>query len=1022
MNRKRQLAFFLFALLIPAGLFAQSTGSLRGQVIDPSGAAVPNASVTLTGPANTVKVATTDNTGNYIIVGLPGGAYTVRASAPGFSLFEKTNFDLTTGRGSTLDIPLTVEVAKEQVTVSDTQKIEIDPEKNASAIVLKGEDLDFLSDDPDDLQADLLALAGPSVGPNGGQIYIDGFSNGQLPPKENIREIRINSNPFSSEYDQPGFGRIEIFTKPGTDKFRGNVLVNYGDSIFNSRNPFSGTADRPGYSQKQFQANLTGPLTKKSSFNLEVDHRNQNEVSLIQAKVLDPSFLSLSPSQILSPSFTGTSINNWYPTPAERWSVSPRVDYQLSTNITLSARYTWSRNDQPVTGVGGFNLPTRQSSSLGDQNTFQLTETQVIGARAVNESRFQYHRTATDTAGDATLPVINVSSAFTTGGASAFTSYNHTANYEFQNNTSLTRNKHFIKFGVRIRGAEQSSYSPNNYTGSFTFAGFSCAAASSASNPFCAANPGGLVTGLQAYALTQMGLADGMSMQQIRALGGGPTQYSVAGGQPLTSVSQVDAAPFLQDDWRVMPSMTLSLGMRYELQNNINKKGALAPRVGLAWGIGGGQGRNRNPKTVLRAGVGLFYDRIGLNYTLQALRQNGLVQQTYLVQFPNPNALDFYPNNPTAAQLGISALPQNLLQLYSGIQAPRILQTAIGVDRQLPKNITLSVNLTDSRGTHQLRERNINAPFPGTYNPFTGGGLYPLGHSGVLDQYESSGLYKQLQINAQVNARVNSKINLFGYYVYGQAHSNTDSAGTFPMNNYDLTGEWSRAGFDQRHRFQLGGSVTAPFKITLSPNVNFSTAPPLNITVGRDLNGDGIINDRPAFATVAANPAIGVIATPWGVFNTNPYTNPQYGSEIIPRNYAQAYGQFRFNLRIGRSFGFGERVASGNNAQNQGGGGGNFNGGGRDGGGGNRGGGGRGGGGFGGGRGGRGGGGGNNNGGSANNRYTVNLSAEIQNLLNTVNTPAPVTNLSSPFLGQSLAGGNNAVANRRISFSLRFQF
>ena len=189
----------LSLLLITAcGLWAQSTGSLRGLVSDPSGAGIPGATVSLTGPANTVKVATTDSTGNYIIVGLPGGQYTVRVAAPGFTLFEKTNLDLTTGRGSTLDVPLTVAVEKQEVTVADTQSIQVDPEKNAGAIILKGEDLDFLSDDPDDLQSDLLALAGPSVGPNGGQIFIDGFSNGQLPPKENIREIRINSNPFSS--------------------------------------------------------------------------------------------------------------------------------------------------------------------------------------------------------------------------------------------------------------------------------------------------------------------------------------------------------------------------------------------------------------------------------------------------------------------------------------------------------------------------------------------------------------------------------------------------------------------------------------------------------------------------------------------------------------------------------------------------------------------------------------------------------------------------------------------------------
>src|SRR5215471_751049 len=408
MNLTKACLFAVFlAIILCAAVHAQSTGSLRGQVSDPTGAGIPGASVTLTGPANTVKVASTDATGQYTIVGLPGGQYTIRVGAPGFNLFEKTNLELNVGRGSTLDVPLTVAVEKQEITVADTQAIQIDPDKNAGAIVLKGEDLEFLSDDPDDLQADLLALAGPSVGPNGGQIFIDGFSNGQLPPKENIREIRINSNPFSSEFDRPGFGRIEIFTKPGTDKFRGNLLANYNDAIFNSRNPFSGT-ERPGYSQRQFQFNLTGPLTKKSSFNLEADYRKQNEVSLIQAKVLDPSYLSLPISSILDPSFTGTSLNSWYPNYGKRFSIGPRIDYALTKNITLSGRYTFSHTDNPIAGVGGFNLPSRQTSNSGYQSTAQITETQIIGARAVNETRFQWHRTSNDSNGDATLPIINV--------------------------------------------------------------------------------------------------------------------------------------------------------------------------------------------------------------------------------------------------------------------------------------------------------------------------------------------------------------------------------------------------------------------------------------------------------------------------------------------------------------------------------------------------------------------------------------------------------------------------------------
>src|ERR1035438_1228511 len=130
---------------------------------------------------------------------------------------------------------------KQEVTVQGEAgpSLSVEPDNNATALVLKGEDLQALPDDPDDLSDALQALAGPGAGPSGGQIYIDGFSGGQLPPKESIREIRINQNPFSAEYDRLGFGRIEILTKPGTDRFRGMLFLNDSDAEFDSRNPFA---------------------------------------------------------------------------------------------------------------------------------------------------------------------------------------------------------------------------------------------------------------------------------------------------------------------------------------------------------------------------------------------------------------------------------------------------------------------------------------------------------------------------------------------------------------------------------------------------------------------------------------------------------------------------------------------------------------------------------------------------------------------------------------------------------------
>ena len=153
---------------------------------------------------------------------LPAGKYTLTVSAAGFTLYENDNVVIA-DQPLRLNVAMAIDVEKEKVQVSDTAPtIDVNPSNNAGAIVISGKELEALPDDPDELQSDLQALAGPSAGPNGGQMYIDGFTGGQLPPKSSIREIRINQNPFSSEYDKLGYGRIEIFTKPGPTSFTAN--------------------------------------------------------------------------------------------------------------------------------------------------------------------------------------------------------------------------------------------------------------------------------------------------------------------------------------------------------------------------------------------------------------------------------------------------------------------------------------------------------------------------------------------------------------------------------------------------------------------------------------------------------------------------------------------------------------------------------------------------------------------------------------------------------------------------------
>src|SRR6187401_2042783 len=263
----------LIAVLIALPANAQSTGSISGVVQDTLGAVVVGANVTVVGPDGKEKTFTTNQRGEFTATSLPPGKYTVRVSAPKFALYENTEVDVTSGKKEELIVPLTVQAVDEQVNVDTDSGVSTDPDSSTSATVLKGKDLDALPDDPDELEQALQALAGPSAGPNGGQIYIDGFTGGRLPPKEAIREIRINQNPFSAEYDRLGFGRIEILTKPGADKFRGNAFFNFNDESLNSRNPFA--PNRAASQLRFFGGNVSGPIQKgKSSFFLDINNRD----------------------------------------------------------------------------------------------------------------------------------------------------------------------------------------------------------------------------------------------------------------------------------------------------------------------------------------------------------------------------------------------------------------------------------------------------------------------------------------------------------------------------------------------------------------------------------------------------------------------------------------------------------------------------------------------------------------------------------------------------------------------------
>jgi len=262
--------------------------TITGVIADQSGAVIPDIQITLSGPAGLSWTSTSDGQGRYTFQGLLTGEYRLKIAAEGFASYETTGLQVASSAVLTHNVVLVVAATTQEVTVADTMQLDVEPANNASALVLKGADLTALSDDPDDLTEDLQALAGPAAGPNGGEIFVDGFSGGKLPPKSAIREVRVNQNPFSAEYDRLGFGRVEILTKPGADRLRSEALFNFGDSAFNSRNPF--LLDKPDYQRRMIEGNVGGAITSRSSFFLEAERRDIGETSVINALVLDPSF------------------------------------------------------------------------------------------------------------------------------------------------------------------------------------------------------------------------------------------------------------------------------------------------------------------------------------------------------------------------------------------------------------------------------------------------------------------------------------------------------------------------------------------------------------------------------------------------------------------------------------------------------------------------------------------------------------------------------------------------------------
>jgi hypothetical protein len=846
-----------------------------------------------------------DDFGVFRFPAVAPGKYSIMAQARGFSLYTLNDVTVRSGQSVRLNLSMKIEVQQQQVQITG-EELDSSPTHNAGAMILRRPELDTLSDNPQDLQLELQAMAGSTPG-SPTQFYVDGFTTGKLPPKSSIREVRINENPYSAEYDKAGFSRVEIFTKPGTEKLHGDLFLLGNQSAVNSRNPY--VFSQPSYSSIYELADINGPLTKAASYFLSAESQHYESQSFIHAVT----------------GADGAAYNAAVSSPQNGVDLTPRIDLQVNPDNVLTARYelNWATQDDLL--ASQFFLPSQAIDTRNNQQTLQLSDTQMYGPHVVNETRFQYVRIRNNQLSQNDSPTIVVEGAFTGGGNNLGTIHDRQDQYELQDYASVAAGTHFLRIGGRWRAARDSNYSTSDFNGQYIFGS------------------------LDNYAAGQ------------------PTQFSITTGQAGIAVLVQDLGLYVEDEWKFNPTMTLAYGMRFETQNHIHDHADFAPRLSYSWAVGGSA--HKASTTVLRAGIGIFYDRFTSDLVLNAERQNGIVQQEYIVQNPS------WPTFPAPGSLSLPTI----YRIEPALHAPYTADESIEIDETFQKMLTLSATLQHSRGIDQLLTRNINAPLPGTYPADP---IRPLGTNQNIYQYDSEGASKRTRLLVSFHLTV-KPVLFYGSWTLGSTTADSAGASSFPSDQYDLHVDWGRAANDIRAQGYVGGLVSLPWNLQMTPFLVAQSSTPFNITVGQDLNGDTQFNDRPAFATDLSRPS--VYRTRYGNFDADPIA----GQKIIPINYGDGPSLTMLNFTLLRNFNFGPAVpgaatappakADGKKAKEH-----------------------------------------------IERKYNLALGFEAQNILNIVNPAPPVGVLESPLFGQytSLSSTlfSNTEANRIFYLNLRLSF
>lgn len=593
-------------------------------------------------------------------------------------------------------------------------------------------------------------------------FQVNGFRGGRLPPKNQIQQIRFRTNAYGAENHEAGHAFVDVITKPGMSAWGGGVNAGLRHDVLNARNAFAQARTPEQF--RRFSGNVSGPLRReRTSLFFGVEGNASYDSQTIVAQTLEG------------------RVADQVRRPVDRAEVTAGIEHALTPRQTLRLEYQHRGETRRNLGVGDFALFDRAFTRETSVDQVRASLNSVLGKSAFNELRVEFRGEDAAQRPQSDAPAVVVIDAFTRGGAGVENDRALTW-VELANNTDFTIGKHVFRAGLRLEAGAYRLLDARNANGTFTFG----------------------------------------SLEAFRA--GRPNTYTQRLGSVETSFSQYQLGLYVQDDFRIGKNLSLSAGVRHELQTHVSDRANVMPRAGFSW----------NPfgiKTAIRGGYGIFHDWLGAELYDQSLRVDGVAQRDLLVLDPG------YPD-PFAAAAAV-VLPGGRVQIDSALDMPYVQQFSIGAERSLREAFTVQGSYLRQDGRNQLRSVNLNAP--------DASGVRPEPGVGTVAQIESTGRLVSNRLYLGANYRIPETRTMIGVnYILSDTKNHADNALSLPADSRDPDAEWGPAAQDVRHRLFSMFNFPLPGGVRGSIMSQAQSGLPYTITTGRDDNGDGISNDRPS--------------------------------------------------------------------------------------------------------------------------------------------------------------------------------